>query len=239
LTRWLSSHSRRILSSATDSRDIAVERLRAEGYHSQSGQDKWIIEKLFPGRTAGVFVDIGAHDGVTYSNTCALEKMGWTGLAVEPLPPVYEELVRNRRCVTVRGCVAPAAGRRRFRAITGYSEMLSGLADEYHPRHLKRIAREMASHGGEVSDIDVECYDLNELLERHGIFQVDYLSIDVEGPELKILESIDFGRFDISVIGVENNYLDWRIPTLLVERGFDFHAVVGDEFYRNRRTAAW
>ena len=116
-----------------------LEQLKAEGYFSQSGQDKWIVEKLFAGKQKGTFVDIGANDGITFSNTYFLEKMGWNGLAVEPIPSAYEKLVKNRKCITVNCCIAPKTGKERFRVITGYSEMLSGLIDEYDPRHLARI----------------------------------------------------------------------------------------------------
>jgi len=224
-----------ILAACTQRRRFRLEDLRSEGYCSQSGQDKWIIEKLFPGKKNGVFVDVGAFDGITFSNTYILEKMGWNGLAIEPMPSAYEKLVMNRRCATVNGCVAPASGRRLYRAITGYLEQLSGLADEYDPRHMERITREIGVHGGNYTDIEVECYNLNKLLEDHGTRQVDYLSIDVEGLEYKILEGLDVSRFHVSVIGVENNFKDWRTPALMKKKGFAFHSIVGDEFYRNRR----
>ena len=57
------------------------------------------------------------------------------------------------------------------------------------------------------------------------------MSIDVEGSELSILRSIDFSRVEAKVIGVENNYGDWRIYSLLKAAGYRFHSVVGDEFY--------
>ncbi len=217
---------------ATAERPVfSVEQLRADGYHSQCGQDKWIVERLLPEKTHGIFVEIGANDGVTISNTWLLEQRGWTGLAVEPLPDAYARLVQNRRCVAVNGCVAPRPGRARFRVVTGYAEMLSGLEDAYDARHRMRIEQECRQHGGTVETIDVTCYRLNDLLERHGLYNIDYLSIDVEGAEYGILSDIDFNRFGISVIGVENNYLDHRIPSFLGKRGFAFHSVVGDEFY--------
>ena len=78
--------------------------LRTEGYYSQYGQDRWIAETVLPGKQAGVFVDVGAHDGVRFSNTLFLERqLNWTGLAIEPLVDVYERLVSNRTCATIRG----------------------------------------------------------------------------------------------------------------------------------------
>lgn len=49
--------------------DFGLDALRKSGYYSQCGQDKWLVENAFPGVRSGVFVDIGAHDGVSFSNT--------------------------------------------------------------------------------------------------------------------------------------------------------------------------
>ena len=43
-------------------------------YKSQYGQDKYIIENVFKGMNHGCFIDLGAHDGITFSNTYVLEK---------------------------------------------------------------------------------------------------------------------------------------------------------------------
>ena len=54
---------------------ISQERLKEEGYSSQYGQDKYINETFFKGKQNGVFVDIGANDGVSLSNTVFFEKV--------------------------------------------------------------------------------------------------------------------------------------------------------------------
>ena len=206
--------------------------IRSRGFFSQCGQDEYVAEQLFPGLRNGVFVDIGAHDGVSFSNTKYLEeRLGWTGIAIEPLPAIFERLVRNRNCVCVNGCISSDSGVAKFRSIRGYSEMLSGLVARYDPKHLVRIESEVQSHGGQVEEIEVNCYRLNDLLVQNNVSRVHYLNIDVEGAEYDILQSIDFDASDILVCGVENNYRDYRIPALLKKRGYRMIALVGDEFY--------
>jgi len=107
------------LAASVEKPKFLQQQITAEGYFSQFGQDKWIIERLFPSKRNGFFVDIGANDGITLSNTYFLEKKGWNGLAVEPIPPVYEKLVKNRQCIAVNGCIAPTSGKEIFRVITG------------------------------------------------------------------------------------------------------------------------
>ena len=56
-------------------------------FFSQTGQDRLLFEHFFRGKRNGVFVDVGAYDGTTFSNTLFFERsMGWSGLCVEPLP---------------------------------------------------------------------------------------------------------------------------------------------------------
>lgn len=60
---------------------------------SQYGEDAFILEH-FAGRT-GAFLDVGAHDGVTFSNTRLLADAGWSGVCVEPSPASFAWLMRN------------------------------------------------------------------------------------------------------------------------------------------------
>lgn len=214
------------------------QQLKEQGYYGQYGQDKWLVETLLKGIDKGVFIDIGANDGISFSNTYYLEKMGWTGIAVEPIKSVYAKLVKNRRCITINGCICPKTGVDYFRSISGHGEMLSGLISEYHPKHLRRIKRSVKKYGSQYQDIKIDCYNFNELLAKNTITRADYLNIDVEGVEYKILNSIDFDNIHISVIGVENNYKDPTIPALLIKKGFEFHSILGDDFYLNSNLLA-
>lgn len=99
-------------------------------YYSQIGQDKYVNEKIFRGVEKGFFVDIGAHDGITFNNSYFFEKYkNWNGICVEPLPEVYELLIKNRKCVCIEGAVSTEDGYQEFLRVKGITrtEMLSGL----------------------------------------------------------------------------------------------------------------
>jgi len=68
--------------------------------------------------------------------------------------------------------------------------------------------------------VDVECSLINELLEKHRMFSIDFCSIDTEGGELEILKSIDMRRHKFDVICVENNYGSTNIQNLMASKGF-------------------
>ncbi len=184
--------------------NVAAEEME---FYSQYQQDQYVYENFFKNKRNGVFVDVGAHDGLALSNTYFFEKfMGWTGLCVEPIPEVYNRLKTNRNCICVQGCIFEDRDDVPFLMITGWAEMLSGLIENYDPKHIKRIQWEIDLNGGSSEVIKVKCYNLTQLLIDNNIQHIDYLSIDTEGGELNILRSIDFTRIDIDMIEVENNY---------------------------------
>lgn len=212
-------------------------------YHSQVGQDKFVHHHFFQNKLHGVFVDIGAHDGIRYNNTYFFErKLKWTGLCIEPMPEVFEQLKANRSAVCIQGCINDKPGKAQFLRITNNAtkndgpEMLSGLVSKYNPKHLERITSEVAENGANTEVIEVDCYRLNDLLEQYGLYHIDYLSLDIEGGELDVLKSIDYDRFKIYIIDVENNYNNPEFKKFLATKGFTFiKEIAGDEFYVNRR----
>jgi FkbM family methyltransferase len=207
-------------------------------YYSQHGQDQYLNEHIFKGKRDGVFVDIGAHDGITLSNTYFFEtQLGWTGLCVEPIPRIFEKLSKNRSSICVQGCIADHDDIAKFLSISGYCEMLSGLLSSYDHLHLERIGQELQDYGGKKEIIETQCYRLNALLDQYNISHVDYLSIDTEGSELEILKDIDFSKIDIDIITVENNYKTQHIENLLKEKGYELVAQLGcDEVFRKVRS---
>lgn len=188
-------------------------------YYSQYLQDKFINEVLFPDLQKGFFIDIGAHDGISLSNTYFFEKNKlWNGICFEPNPVIYEALKKNRTCRIKNACVGDENKEIVFCKVDGPSNMLSGIYDHYSDLHLKRIQSEIAKFGGSYELIKVDMLRLSDLLEAGQ--EIHYLSIDTEGNELSILQSIDFGKNRIISITVENNYHNPAINSFLKSRGF-------------------
>jgi len=209
-------------------------------FYSQCKQDAYVYDTFFKEKQNGVFVDIGANDGIKYSNTYFFEQqMGWTGICVEPIPEIFTRLRSNRNCICIHGCVSDKEGIQSFlrvRTAVRGQEMLSGLIDKYDPRHVQRIQREVKRSRGSTEVLSVPCYTFNQLLRDHNIHHVDYLSIDTEGGELDILKSIDFTRTAIDVIDVENAYKSPEFQQFLESQGYKKMATLAqDEIYRKVR----
>ncbi len=201
-------------------------------YYSQYGQDKFVNKTFFKNSRNGVFVDIGAHDGISLSNTYFFEKeLGWTGICLEPMPHVFNQLQKNRKCLCICGCISIAEhnSTHPFLQISGYPEMLSGLMDKFDPKHLSRILYEVQEYGGSYQIIDVPCYNLNQILEDAGINHVNFLSLDTEGGEFEILQNFDFSKCQVDVITVEDNYRIDPFISLLADKGFEFVTSLGQD----------
>jgi len=191
--------------------------------YSQYGQDSYIKNKFFQNKTDGYFVNIGANDGVSLDNTLLFEKEGWTGVCIEPNPEIFKKLIDNRKCICHNVALSDSDGVVNFLKIEGYSEMLSGILEFYDPRHLQRVDYELKMYGGSKTIIEIEAKKFSSLNIKK---EIDYVSIDVEGAELKILENIDFSTYDIHVLSVENNFSESTIINFMNKNGYDIDCVL-------------
>ncbi|OYQ44256.1 FkbM family methyltransferase [Flavobacterium aurantiibacter] len=188
-------------------------------YHSQFEQDRFLDEVVFAKQKGGFFVDVGAHDGLTYSNSAFFEfYRSWDGICVEPNPQVFDKL-KTARQVRCENCgLGAVEGVLRFTSISGYAEMLSGFTDFYAAEHKQRIARELEKRGGSVIELEIAVKPLSSLVDSHKT--VDFMSIDTEGNELEVLKGIAFEKQHIRVLVIENNYQDNRVLEFLKELNY-------------------
>jgi FkbM family methyltransferase len=189
-------------------------------YYSQLGQDKFVDEYL-QFKENGVFIEIGAHDGRSCSNTLFFEEnRNWNGICIEPGPEEFKKLTENRKSITINACVSDYDGQSEFTYIEGYSMMLSGLSENYNYTHQNRIEHEVDSYGGKITKIDMPVFKLQTILDEHNISDIDYCSIDTEGSEFNIIKSIDFDKTNIKIFSIENNYGNEDIKNYLETKGY-------------------
>ena len=192
-------------------------------YHSQVGQDRLLDTVVFRGMENGVVVDIGAHDGVHFSNSLAFERdRGWRALCVEPHPDLFPQLAAARPGAT---CVNLAVGAREgtqdFTLCGDGLESLSCLTDDTTADHHRRVAREAAMHGGTVRRIEVPVTTPAALFAAHGIGEVHFLSVDTEGSEPVILGALEAAGAFVHVVAAECNRR-YMLPRLKAALGPGF-----------------
>ena len=181
---------------------------------SQLNQDFFVLDRL--GWTeGGYFVEFGAADGRSFSNTLLLERrFGWRGILAEPARVWREALKSSGRAARLEfDCVWSKSGETLGFAEADWAELSTLAAAAGRDGH----DRTSAGRYG------VQTVSLTDMLERHGAPPlIDYLSIDTEGSEYDILAAHDFARFGFRCITCEHNFSDQReaIRMLLEGKGY-------------------
>lgn len=182
---------------------------------SQLRQDIFVASQL-QFKKKGFFIEFGATNGITLSNTYMLEKeLGWTGILAEPAKCWHEALISNRNSIIDTRCVWSETGKELEFNQVAIAELSTINTFSNVDEHKK--ARETGT------TYIVETISLLDLLDKCSAPKViDYLSIDTEGSELDILNSFDFSKYKFNVITCEHNHTDARckIHTLLKKNGY-------------------
>ncbi len=192
----------------------------APSYPSEIGQDKWVLVKMFPEVTDGVFLDVGSGHGTIGSNTKALEERGWTGICVDPFPIHME----GRRCEMVKEVVSSASGRR----VTFYTHAgLGGIAD---------TLGKWKEEASKSPAVELTTVTLGEILERtKAPAFIHFMSLDIEGAELDALRGIPLDRYRFGAMAIEHNEEEpKRTDTLKFLEGHGYrrtHSYRQDDFY--------
>ena len=209
-------------------------------FYSQYKQDEYLETTVFKGYKEGFYVDVGAHDGVSLNNTLYFEKNNnWRGINIEPIKGVFDMLVENRPSdVNINCAVCNRDGEADFYLNEGYTEMLSGIIENYDARHLERLMNENTEKSATTQIVKVNTKRLETIFDEQGVSHINYLSIDVEGAEFEVLKSINFDKVFIDVIGFENNYTEVSTPIILYleYKGFKVDRISTDIFMINRRS---
>jgi FkbM family methyltransferase len=182
---------------------------------SQIRQDLFVLSEL-QFKTGGYFVEFGATNGVSLSNTYLLEKeFGWNGILAEPAKSWHTDLRRNRSCHIETKCIWEKSHQTlSFNEVNEreYSTIDSYTSSDAH-RHLRK--------NGLTYDVDT--LSLTDLLKKYQApATIDYLSIDTDGSEFDILRAFDFASYEFLVITCEHNFTPMRerIHALLTAHGY-------------------
>ncbi|CAF0854508.1 unnamed protein product [Brachionus calyciflorus] len=192
-------------------------------YYSQIQQDK-IVSSLL-NISNGLFVEAGAYDGETHSNTLYLERFkNWTGLLIEPSMENYKILLsKNRKAYSINSCLSSGNKSRRSRFIEagpfGVTTNQTTTTDSYN----------------------VLCHPLEKILDyffkeiKRNDRIIDYMSLDIEGNEKSVLESFNWSKYKFKLLTIEYNqnvnFYNW-VKKYLDQFGY-VEIVVDDVWYQD------
>lgn len=183
---------------------------------SQIFQDLWVLHETNEQR-GGFFVEFGATDGVSLSNTYLLEQeYGWSGILAEPNPVWHAKLRENRKAAISDACVAARDGETVTFLATDQPEL--GTMVAFAPADTHSDARRAAKR------IDVTTLSLTSLLSTHNApKRIDFMSIDTEGSEYDILSAFDFSAYDVRLFAIEHNgtEAEGKLDALMAKHGYE------------------
>jgi FkbM family methyltransferase len=181
-------------------------------YYSQIGQDKYFIENINKGKRDGFFVDVGAHDGIKFSNTYALEQsFGWKGICIEMDPDTFGKLKKNRggtqtTTIIVNECVFSESGIKKEIEVPLSNEIEEGndMLTRIKNLPLYQNGSSFDRQFSKTQTYEKTTKTLTQIFKENNVPSViDYMSVDVEGADLDALKGIDFSTYKIMFLTVE------------------------------------
>jgi hypothetical protein len=200
---------------------------------SQHDIERYLDERF---KVPGYFLEIGCWKGDLISQTYYLEKnKGWTGLCVDPFPYSFEK----RTCKLCKKAISGDGKVREFvrvsidRRYGGDVSYFSGFKDSIQTHW------DLISEFCDYEIIGLETITFTQLAEIYVIPQfVEFLSVDTEGSELEIFQTIPFDKFSFGLIVFEHNRNDVvknEVGEILVKNGYHLLEAlqVDDVYVRN------
>ena len=197
--------------------------MRSSLCYSQEGEDL-ILDRLLEHRAEGFYVDVGAHHPVRFSNTYLFYRRGWRGINIDAMPGSMRKFERVRpHDINIECGVADSAGTLTYYC---FDEPALNTFDATEAQLKNKPPYRL------LDTLEVSVERLDSLLERHlpAGQQIDFLSVDVEGYDLKVVQSNDWTKFRPAYLLVEclesslASVGDTAIHRFIVRQGYCLHA---------------
>ena len=188
--------------------------------YSQEGEDI-ILSEFFPNKTDGVYVDVGAHHPMRFSNTHMFYKKGWRGINIDAMPGSMKAFERKRpRDINLEIGVSGKEGEMTFYMFD--DPALNGFSMEISKDRDKNSNFEI------IEERKIKTYPLSKILNKYlpKDQKIDFMSIDVEGLDMMVLESNDWKRYSPRYLLVEcigdtvEDIMQDKIYRFLSEKGY-------------------
>lgn len=181
------------------------------------GEDGYAWEEYFNGFRGGTFMEMGAIDGVAFSNTLALERgAGWKGILIEGSAQSFESLVANRPNQVLVNAPVCDEWRSVDYVVSGDGPV-RGIEAEWTDE--QAFVQQFHRNGMQVEKL--VCVPLQAVLDAVGLTHINFFSLDVEGSEEAALRGLNWSRvtFDVIVVGIDKLH-GFDVDAFLRERGY-------------------
>jgi FkbM family methyltransferase len=166
--------------------------------YSQNNEQDVILQYF--GSRKGFFLDIGANDGITLSNTYALQLQLWSGVLVEPSEEAFNRIITYPSVQKYNVAIGTEDGHCTFHEMGNHLNAGDvSLLSTIKKTELKRWP------GVEFKERMTEVWTYKTLLKHSRYKFFDFISIDAEGVDYEILEQIDLKYTDMVCIEHNSN----------------------------------
>lgn len=168
--------------------------------YAQCGEDL-IVEFIFEASSKfnPTYLDLGAYHPKKLSNTYLFYVKGCRGVCVEPDPVLHAKIAGARRGDV---CLNVGVGFDERQAATSPFYIMSAKTLNTFSREDAERYQRYGSHKIERV-VEVPLLHVNKIIEQHFAAYPNFVSLDVEGLDLKVLQALDFARFRPEVFCVE------------------------------------
>lgn len=198
-------------------------------YYSQCEEDKFLNDNFFKNKKNGCYIELGALDGVLYSNTKFYEDANnWSGILIEPHPLKFIDLQKNRsNNFLSNNLISCNTTPLTFRYFENNCSAVSGVENTLSKHHFDTYfeSNNEWMKSQPQAKINIIPITLSKVIKDSNIKHFDFLSLDVEGHELEVLQSWDFS-VPIDLILIENletdNFKSKKCYDILINNGYLF-----------------
>jgi FkbM family methyltransferase len=150
----------------------------------------------------GSYAEVGAFDGLSWTNTECFAQAGWRGLLVEPQVSLCQACVRNYAQfpkVVVENC---GCGKEDGE-LTLYGDGSLATTDFGTVEKYRKEAWSAPFFPGDVKETKIPMFTLDALLQKYGFGKLDVLVVDTEGTELDVLHGFSIGKYKPTIAIIE------------------------------------
>jgi len=167
--------------------------------YSQNNEQEFIVN-YFSGRI-GTFLDIGAYDGVTFSNTYSLLQDGWNGVYLEPAKGTFQSLSDNLEMYVKKGnAILFNQG---LALHTGKSEFFDSGGDAVSTTSVQHAMKWQRAVRFTKTEVDV--ISTTDLLKYFDGVVFNMVSLDTEGTNVELLYTLPLDVMGTELIVVEHD----------------------------------
>ena len=168
--------------------------------YSQWGEDLFIVD-YFKNKNNGTYFDVGCFHPIMYSNTCLLYKKGWRGVNLD-INPTSIHLFDIIRPDDFNLCTTIDENKNEFKIYFDHPLSPVNTLDKKYYENSKKIFFKNSSIGS------VKSKSIDEILKLSKINKVDFLNIDAEGMDFKILLQLIPNKLQPQLISIETYNVD-------------------------------